>query len=162
MTMIDDTHRGCWDELHPPPDGETLAIHQLALHEAAHAIVAVHLGRKVIWVEIDPERSRGAMVAETPWQNGTRQAAEENLMIAMAGSAAQRKANGCEPNRWTHRSLKDREIVYSAAREFGFDPEDFSRVSKIMERADVWQKIKGLADCLIESHRIYTSQSRYF
>ena len=120
-----------------------VGIHALALHEAAHAIVAVYLDRKVIWVEIDPERSRGATVLETPWHSRTRQAAEVNLMIAMAGSAAQRKANDWEPNCWTHEGLKDREIAYSVAREFALDPEELSRVGEIFNRVNVWQKIKG-------------------
>jgi hypothetical protein len=160
--MAEDTQHRCWDEVILSPTGNALAVHELALHEAAHAIVAMNLGRKVIWVEIDPERSRGEMVPETPWHSGTRQAAEENLVIAMAGSAAQRKANGWECNQWTHEGLKDREIAYSVAGEFGLDPEDFSRIRKILGRVDIWDKVNGLADRLIECHRINTCETEYF
>jgi hypothetical protein len=160
--MTEDTDRSHWDEVILSPTGEALAVHELALHEAAHAIVAVDLGRKVIWVEIDPERSRGEMVPETPWHSGTRQAAEENLIIAMAGSAAQCMSKGWGSNRWTHEGLRDREIAYFIGGEFALDPEDFSGVSKILDRVDVWEKVKGLADRLIELHRIHTCETEYF
>jgi hypothetical protein len=159
--MAEDSHRRCWDEVILSPTGEALTVHELALHEAAHAIVAVDLGRKVIWVEIDHERSRGEMLPETPWHRGTRRAAEENLIIAMAGSAAQCKSNGWA-NRWTHEGLRDREIAYSVAGEFALNPEDFSCVSKILGRVDVWKKVEGLADRLVECQRIHTGETEYF
>ncbi len=160
--MTEDTKRRCWGEVILSPTGEALAVHELALHEAAHAIVAVDLGREVIWVEIDPERSRGEMLPETPWHRGTRRAAEENLIIAMAGSVAQCMLKGWGSSRWTHEGLRDREIAYSVAGEFGLDPEDFSCVSKILNRVDVWEKVKGLADRLVECHRIHTCETEYF
>jgi hypothetical protein len=137
-------------------------ICELALHEAAHAIVARYLDRKIMWVEIEPDRGCGATVLETPWYSRTRQVAEENLIIAMAGSAAQRKANNLDCNRWTHEGLKDREIAYSVAREFALDPENFSRVNIILKQDNIWANIKGLSDCLIKCKLIYTYETEYF
>jgi hypothetical protein len=135
---------------------------ELALHEAAHAIVVVDLARRPIWVEIDPERSWGQMVPETPWHSGTPRAGTENLIIAMAGSAAQLKLLGRTPYCWTHRGRNDRQLAHDLAVEFGLDAADFSRVSKILDRSEVWKKINALAELLVERLHIHTCETDYF
>jgi hypothetical protein len=160
--MTKDADRLYWHEVILSPAGEVLCAHELALHEASHAIVAVDLGRRVLWVEIDPERSRGEMVPETPWHAGAQRAAGENLIIAMAGSAGQCKVNGWKPNRWTHEGTKDREIAYAVAGEFGLDPEDFAHIVKMLNRRDIWNKIEGLSRLLVKRNRIHTCETDFF
>jgi|ERR1700730_313599 len=144
------------------PTGQPLSPEKLALHEAAHAIVTGHLGRRVIWVEIEPEAGRGQMVPETPWLSATRQSAADDLLIAMAGSAAQCKYEGKTPYQWTDEGIRDREVAESLAAEFDLDAHDFSKVSEILDRTEIWAKINALADLLINRRRIESCETEYF
>jgi hypothetical protein len=79
-----------------------------------------------------------------------------------AGSAAQCKYEGRTPYQWTHEGIRDREVAESLAAEFDLDAHDFSKVSLILDRTEIWTKINALADLLINRRRIESYETEYF
>lgn len=125
----------------------------LATHEAAHAVVAAHLGMSVIWVEIDPVNARGEMTPETPWHPGAALAAHQKLLVAQAGSAAQCKLNGVVTN-WTFEGTNDRLLGDVLAEQFGLNQNDFAEIEGLIGKPVIWERITNLAEALLVRNRI--------
>ena len=66
------------------------------------------------------------------------------------------------PYQWTQEGARDRELAETLAAEFGLDAHDFSTVSEILDRAEIWEKINGLADLLINRGRVESCETEYF
>jgi hypothetical protein len=124
---------------------------EIATHEAAHAVVAAHLGLSPIWVEIDPVTGRGEMTPETPWYPMT---AQQRSLVAQAGSAAQCRLNGTSAE-WTREGVKDRIRLeaYLANQHSELDPNDFTEIDRLLDVA-LWERIERLAQALLAQNRI--------
>jgi hypothetical protein len=75
------------------------------------------------------------------------------VIIAMAGSAAQCIAAGCDP-RWLPASEGDKRLAEENAERAGFSAEDFSRVTAILRKPEIWEKVERLAEVLILEREI--------
>ena len=102
------------------------------------------------------------MAPASAWHNHTSKETEENLIIAMAGSAAQCKMEGRKPYCWTYEGRSDREKACNFAADLCLDAQDFSQVTRILDRTEVWDRTLRLADLLVKYRHIYTTQSDYF
>jgi hypothetical protein len=124
----------------------------LATHEAAHAVIAVHLGLSLFWVEIDLVGGRGEMTLDTssPWHSPT---ACQRLLIAQAGSAAQCKLRGTDLD-WTFEGTNDRLIGDDLAEEFGLSQNDFAEIDRLLSEPGIWERITKLAEALLVTNRI--------
>jgi hypothetical protein len=135
----------------PPPDGNGLSRRDLATHEAGHAIVAALLGQQLLWVSITEERG-GSGRAEPDTNPFVRLdepfESRRRVIIAMAGSAAQCIAAGCDP-RWLLGSEGDRRLAEENAERAGFSAEDFSAVTAILHKPEVWERVERLAEVLL-------------
>jgi hypothetical protein len=130
---------------------ENRSRRELAFHEAGHAVVAALLGQPIEWVTIDDANHCGRAEPQTnpffcldaPFESRRR------IVIAMAGSAAQCLAVGCEPA-WTPVSEGDKRLAEDNAERAGILPDDFSMVIRILSSPDVWKKIDRLAVALLQ------------
>ena len=139
-----------------PLDGDRLSRRDSAVHEAGHAIVAALLGQQILWVSIADEHG-GSGQAE-PGTNPFLRLDEpfesrRRVIIAMAGSAAQCIAAGCDP-RWLPASEGDKRLAEENAERAGFSAEDFSRVTAILRKPEIWEKVERLAEVLILEREI--------
>lgn len=124
---------------------------ETAAHEAAHAVIAAHLGLSPIWVEINPDTGHGEMTHETPWQPPS---AQTQLLIAQAGSAAQQRLNGL-PVDWTVQGVNDHLLADDLVEDgYQIDPNDFTEIDQLLGQAEIWARVMRLAEALEVRHRI--------
>jgi hypothetical protein len=129
---------------------------ELARHEAGHAITAAVLGWPIDWVQINEAEGSGEVEPNTgpffrldePFESRRR------IVIAMAGSAAQCLAVGCEPQ-WMPGSEGDKRRAAEYAEMTGLAPDDFSIVLAILSRPDVWEKVDRLAVALLQRDLLF-------
>jgi hypothetical protein len=131
--------------------------HELAWHEAGHAVVAALLGQPIEWVIIDEANGSG----ETELKTGPFVRLEEpfesrrRFLIAMAGSVAQCLAAASCECRWMPGSDGDEERAKECADLAGLMPNDFSIVLAILSRSNVWAKVVQLAAALLTHHQFF-------
>jgi len=139
-----------------PADGDRLSRRDLAVHEAGHAIVAALLGQQILWVSIGEEDGGSGLTEpdtnpflclDEPFESRRR------MIIAMAGSAAQCIAAGCAP-RWLPASEGDKSVAAANVERAGFSAEDFSAVTAILNKAEVWKKVESLTEVLLVQSEI--------
>jgi hypothetical protein len=137
-----------------------IPLTEIAIHEAAHAVVAAHLEIWAIWVQIDPVKGRGEMTPETPWNPIT---PRQRLLIAQAGSAAQCRLNGSAAE-WTIHGAKDRVELedFLADHRSDLDPNDFAEIDRLLENPVIWRKVEKLAQALLARNRIEIPALRDF
>lgn len=132
-------------------DGSAASPIEVATHEAAHAVIAKHVGLSPIWVEIDPVNARGEMTPETPWHPLT---ARQKLLIAQAGSAAQCRLKGVALG-WTSEGTKDRLLADDFFEEDPtLDVNHFAEIANLLNDPSIWNKITRLSEMLLLRNRI--------
>ena len=138
-------------------DGSAVSPIEVATHEAAHAVIAQHVGLSPIWVEIDPVNSRGEMTLETPWHPPT---ARQRLLVAQAGSAAQCRLNQITLG-WTFEGTVDRVLSDDLAEEDPtLDPNNFTDIGVLLRDSAIWEKVDRLANLLLVRNRIEIPELR--
>jgi hypothetical protein len=139
------------------PDGDRLSRRDLAIHEAGHAIVAALLGQKILWVSIAEENGGSGQTEpitnhflrlDEPFESRRR------VIIAMAGSAAQCIAAGCNPRWLPSSSGTDKSLAEENSERAECSADDFSAVTKILRNSEVWEKVESLAEVLLLQNEI--------
>jgi hypothetical protein len=128
-----------------------ISLLETAAHEAAHAVIAAHLGLSPVWVEINPDTGHGEMTHETPWQPPS---ARTQLFIAQAGSAAQCRLNGLSAD-WTVQGVNDHLLADDLVGDgHQVDPCDFTEIDQLLGQTEIWERVMRLAKALEVRHRI--------
>jgi hypothetical protein len=115
----------------------------VAFHEAGHLAVAHHFGRTLRNASVDAETMDGGSQIAPP---AARPRAHEELLIAMAGAAAECRRRGMRP-RWCDGADLDRATAEAYRRpESSID--DFGEVDALLGRPPVWAMVERLARAL--------------
>jgi hypothetical protein len=128
----------------------------VAFHEAGHLAVAHFLGRKILGEAfVDPKTLDGGSEVDLLLRQLSDAApalARENLLIAMAGAAAECRRDR-RKSRWNDGADIDRDTAEDY-RRFRLDPNDFADVDRILARPDVWRGVRRIAAALEQDRRL--------
>jgi hypothetical protein len=135
-------------------------VRDVAFHEAAHIAVGHHFGRKILGEAcVDPKTLDGASdvdpIVRRP-DKATPAIARENLLIAMAGAAAECRRRG-RLSHWCDGTDLDRESA-DAYRRFGLDPSDFREIDALLAYPDLWATVERLAGALQRRSRLSAAE----
>jgi hypothetical protein len=136
------------------PVSETPLI-EIAMHEAAHAVVAAYFGLLVIRVEIGSDNKTTIDPLESP-------TAQQVLLIAQAGSAAQCRLRQVASDWTVEGSVNDRFLVEDIGEAPLLDPTDFTEIDHLLHDPVLWDRIAKLADALLINNCIEEPELRRF
>lgn len=124
---------------------------ELARHEAGHAVTAAVLGWPIEWVGIIEVDGSGEVEPKTGpfFRLDEPLESRRRMVVAMAGSAAQCLAVGCEPQ-WMPGSEGDKRRAVDYAETTELSPDDFSLARAILSRPDVWEKVDRLTSAMLQ------------
>jgi hypothetical protein len=129
-----------------PDDAELAAentIEAMAHHEAGHVVVAHAFGRPIAGAAINLGKLRGsADIGEL----GV--CPHEDMLIAMAGVAAQCKALGRSPE-WLAAGYEDLSHADDFAEACNGDVCDFMPLIALLDRDDIWRRVVAIAEALV-------------
>ena len=138
-----------------------------AYHEAGHAAVALHLGRPIHKVSIEPQRQRLGHCQLT--RGSSKPAAsviEREALILLAGMAAESRMSGRYNLEAAARDLRELETLS----EIGGGSERqlaraqrrwLDKVESLLDRPGVWTTVSAIAKALLEQQTISGRMARH-
>jgi hypothetical protein len=132
------------------------AVRSVAYHKAGHVVVAHHFGRPIGRAWIDPKtRSGGSEISGRRECDESMPAdAREIQLIAMAGSAAQCCFLGKPPEWVLPYGEDDMHAAVDCEEASGMAGNDFTIISTLLERPDIWARVVRVGETLCERIRL--------
>ena len=145
----------------PPPPSELVAT---AYHEAGHAVVALALGRPVHRVTVRPTTDR---LGQCEFKKGRHQPTddwvEDEILIALAGMAAEAKATGVYERGGAARDLRfARSLMLQRASERSlerFERRMLGKVEHLLGDDGHWRAVEAIAAELVAKETISGRQA---